>query len=129
MSLQEALSRVKPEDGGELTPDTRIQLAKPVAIAAEYRFWMVKGRIVTKSLYKQGGRILHSSEVEARFDHYVEERLKEWAPHETFVMDVGDTADGIKIIEINTLNSCGFYAADVERLALALDEAYNAAPP
>lgn len=122
---QRSVCELNLDYGNSLTPQTKIQLAKPITIFAEYRFWIVKGTIVTRSLYKRGDRVMYASDVDERFARYVEERLLEWAPHETFVMDVCDTPDGIKIVEINTLNSSGFYAGDVQRLVLALDEAYN----
>jgi hypothetical protein len=111
--------------GNSLTPDTLIQLASPAVIHAEYRCWVVKGRIVTRSLYKRGSRVMYSSEVDERLDCYVEARLAEWMPHETFVIDVCDTPEGVKIVEINTLNAAGFYAADIQRLVLALEQAYD----
>lgn len=46
-------------------------------------------------------------------------------PHEAFVIDVGDSEAGLKIVEINTLNSSAFYAADVQRLVLALEERFG----
>jgi hypothetical protein len=45
-----------------------------------------------------------------------------WQPQRAFVLDVAETADGPKIVEINTLNSAGFYAADIQRIVLALEE-------
>ncbi|HEX7642085.1 MAG TPA: ATP-grasp domain-containing protein [Burkholderiaceae bacterium] len=121
---QHKVCRLNLDDGTSLTPQTLIQLAPPVTIHAEYRFWVVKGEIVTKSLYKRGDRVIYSSEVDERFDRYVRERIAEWMPHESFVIDVCDTPDGMRIVEINTLNAAGFYAADVQRLVLALEEAY-----
>ncbi len=115
------------EDGSTLTPETPIQLAPPVVIHAEYRYWVVKGRIVTRSLYKRGDQVFYSDEVDECLDRYVEERIAEWSPHETFVIDVCDTPDGIRIVEINTLNASGFYAADVQKLVLSLQEAYGLA--
>lgn len=111
--------------GNSLTKDTLIQVCKPKVIFAEYRFWIVKGKIVTKSLYKRGDKVIYSSDVDERFDEYVKLRVKEWEPHEAFVIDVCDTDDGIKIVEINTLNSCGFYAADIPKLVDALEYAFN----
>lgn len=108
-----------------LTPETLIQMAKPIQIFSEYRFWIVKGKIVTQSLYKRGNSVVYSSEVDDRFLSYVRDRLEEWLPLETFVMDICDTENGIKIVEINTLNSAGFYAANVQQLVLTLDAAYN----
>jgi hypothetical protein len=111
--------------GNSLTKDTLVQVCNPKVIFAEYRFWIVKGKIVTKSLYKRGDKVMYSDEVDVRFDEYVKLRVAEWEPHEAFVIDVCDTPDGIKIVEINTLNSCGFYAADIQKLVDALECAFN----
>jgi len=108
-----------------LTPKTQILLARPVPIYAEYRFWVVKGELVTQSLYKRGKQIVYASDVDERFFQFVKQRIEEWAPHETFVIDVCDTPHGMKIVEINTLNSSGFYAADIPCLVLALEAAYT----
>jgi hypothetical protein len=55
-----------------------------------------------------------------------------WNPHRAFVIDVCDTPDGIKIVEINTINAAGFYAGNVTELVMALEnmeyyyvESYN----
>jgi hypothetical protein len=122
---QNAVCALDLTDNSSLTPETEIQLAPPVAIHAEYRYWVVKGEIVTRSLYKRGRRVIYSSEVDPRVDDYVMARLAQWMPHETFVIDVCDTEDGMKIVEINTLNAAGFYAADVQRLVLKLQDAYD----
>lgn len=111
--------------GNSLTKDTLIQFCEPKVIYAEYRFWVVKGKIVTKSLYKRGNTVMYSSDVDERFDEYVKARIAEWQPHDAFCIDVCDTPDGIKIVEINTLNSCGFYAADIPKLVQALEDAFN----
>jgi hypothetical protein len=112
-------------DGSSLTAQTAIQLAPPLRIHAEYRYWVVKGRIVTRSLYKRGDRVIYSGAVDARLDSYVEARLAQWLPHESFVIDVCDTPDGIKVVEINTLNAAGFYAADMQSLVMALEAGYD----
>ena len=113
------------EDGSSLTPQTLIQVMKPIVIYCEARFWVIKGRIITKSIYKRGDRVVYSSEVDDSFTQYVEERIREWQPHEAFVIDVCDTEHGLKIVEINTLNSSGFYAGDVQKLVLELEEAFS----
>ncbi len=111
--------------GSTLTPETQVQVARPLQLHAEYRYWIVKGSIVTRSLYKRGSRVFSSSEVDDRVDAYVAERVREWAPHEAFVIDVCDTADGLRIVELNTINASGFYAGDVQKLVLALEEKFS----
>jgi len=39
-------------------------------------------------------------------------------------MDVARTPEGLKIIEVNNLNSSGFYAANVENLVLAIEKEF-----
>lgn len=111
--------------GTSLTKDTLIQLSEPKVIHAEYRFWVVKGEIVTASLYKRGDLVIYSKHVDERFYDFVHERIAEWQPAAAFVIDVCETENGLKVVEIGTLNSCGFYAADLQRLVLALHDGFS----
>lgn len=116
--------------GNSLTPDTLVQLCKPKRIYAEYRFWIVNGAIVTYSQYKRGDRVIYSRDVDAAVVRYAASQglgitlaarsPLSWLP-KAFVMDVCDTPDGFKIVEINTINSAGFYAADVMALVNELE--------
>lgn len=119
--------------GNSLTPDTLVQLSVPKKIYAEYRYWIIDGKIVTRSLYKRGQRVVYSPDVDHRFDYYVAGVCRndstlavrnhpKWLP-KAFVIDVADTPDGIKIVEINTINSAGFYAGDVQAIVMALEDA------
>jgi hypothetical protein len=36
-------------------------------------------------------------------------------------MDIADTADGLKIVEVNNLNSAGWYRCDMQKLIMALE--------
>lgn len=113
--------------GDSLTKDTLIQWCSPKKIYGETRFWVVGGKIVTASHYKQGHTVLYS---ECPRDEwlwpFVEARIAEWQPHRAFVIDIAfiDAPHGsdLKIVEINTLNAAGFYAADMQRLVIALEE-------
>lgn len=108
-----------------LRADTLVQVCKPVEIHAEYRFWIVKGQVVTCSVYRRGGQAFLSDEVDERVVAYAEARVAEWQPHEAFVLDVCDTPVGMKVVEINTINCSAFYAADVQRLVGALEDAFS----
>jgi len=122
---QRAICESETPKASSLTPETRIQLARPISIQGEYRFWVVKGEVVTQSVYRRGGQAVLSADVDDGVRSYVEERIREWSPHETFVIDVCETPDGIKIVEVNTLNCSALYAADVQRLILALEDGYG----
>lgn len=111
--------------GNSLTKDMMIQICPIKEILNEHRFWIVKGRIVTASTYKIGWSIHYQAPVDERFHQYVEQRIAEWQPHDAFVIDVCDTPNGIKIVEINTINSSGFYAGDMQKLVFAMEEAFD----
>lgn len=120
--------------GDSLSKDTLIQVCRPKEIYSEHRFWVVKSKVVTCSTYKIGSRVVYKpeNEVDQRFKDYVEVHaagrpmnISSWEPHEAFVIDVADTSEGIKIVEINTLNSAGFYKANMQKLVMALEEAFH----
>ena len=122
---QRRVCDLNPDFETRLTPETLIQVCRPKLILAEYRYWIAGGEIATRSLYKRGARVVYSSEVDERIDGFVREAIADWQPHRAFVIDVCDTPDGPRIVEINTLNAAGFYAADVQRLVWALEELEN----
>lgn len=113
--------------GDSLSKITFIQMCLPKEIYSEHRFWVVKGEIATCSTYKIGDKVIHKpeNEVDERFKDYVAEQVSKWQPHEAFVIDVADTSEGLKIVEINTLNSAGFYAANMQKLVMALEDAFH----
>lgn len=120
--------------GTSIDKNTMIQVCPYKHIYAEYRYWIVKGEIVTKSMYKRGDKIFYSSEVDPIYDEFVKARIAEWQPLDAFVIDVCSIHPMIegsnetfhpRIVEINTLNSSGFYAGDMQRLVLALEAAFD----
>lgn len=118
--------------GNSLTKDTLVQVCKPKNIYAEYRIWVVDKQIVTYSLYKRGGRVLYSSVVDKHVLQFANRvirhgditlavRTSAWQPHRAYVLDVCETPDGMRIVEINTINAAGFYAGNVQDIVMALE--------
>jgi hypothetical protein len=121
--------------GSSLSPDTLIQICEPKTIYQEVRLWVVNRHIVTASVYKVGSRVVYSNNVDRRFIDFgytifggFPERLAGWKPDDAFVIDVCETPEGMKIVEINTINSSGFYAGDVQKLVIALEYAFDKHP-
>ena len=121
--------------GSSMNGDTLIQVCPVKEIYAEYRYWIVDDKIVTKSMYKRGDTVYYSSDVDERFDRFVSSltsgsfSVDYWRPHDAYVIDVCDTPDGIKVVELNTLNSAGFYAANMTDLIMALEEKFSRKEP
>jgi hypothetical protein len=111
--------------GYTIDADTMVQVAPLTNIYAEYRYWIVDGKIITKSMYKMGTRVIYSDQVNEAVDAYVQECVDIWQPLRAFVIDVCETPDGFRIVEINTMNAAGFYCADVTKLMFALEMAFT----
>lgn len=124
-SWQKQVCVLKLDFGSSLNNDTLVQVCPLRKIYSEHRFWVVKGKVVTSSTYKQGSRIVYIPNPDGVYQQFAEQRIAEWQPHDAFVIDIADTSDGLKVVEINTLNSCGFYACDMQQLVMALEDAFN----
>jgi hypothetical protein len=92
---------------------TEVMIAPLQTIYAEYRCYVIDGKVRTASRYKTGHTVAYSSEVGQMFIDYANERIREWNPRIAVVLDLAHTPDGIKIIETNAISSSGFYAIDM----------------
>lgn len=111
------------DDGSGLRGGTPIMMCTPKEIWAEYRVWIVDKRIVTACRYKLGSRVAHSElDVHPGVMTFVNLMLLIWSPYErAFVMDVADTPEGLRVIELNTFNAAGLYKADVGKIVDAIE--------
>lgn len=123
-------SRLYPQDGGAyFNENTRVLVAPKREIVREYRTWIVDGKVVTASLYKQGPHKYARPEVDERVIQFANNMAGIFQPARAFVLDVFQTPTGhpdwddgdLWIGEINNINSAGFYAADMQKLVAALD--------
>ena len=105
-----------------LTADDLVVTARPKQIHAEYRFYVVDGQVVTGSMYKRGDRVHYSARFDERVQAFAQARADQWQPNRAFCLDVADTPDGLKVIEINAINSSGFYACDMGKFVHAINQ-------
>lgn len=108
--------------GGSLRPDTEMMLTTPVRIQQEWRIWIVGDEIITWSLYKEGRHVIYRHEIDADALAFARELVASnagYAP--AYVLDVCRTDQGLRLLETNCMNAAGFYAADLRKLALAID--------
>ena len=104
-----------------LAADDAVVLARPKSIHAEVRLRVVDGRIVGASLYRRGGAAFFSDAVDESFLAFGRERIAQWVPDRAFCLDVADTPDGLRVVEINSINSSAFYATDIARFVEAIE--------
>ena len=98
-----------------------VVIARPKAIHAEYRLRVVDGEIVSASLYKRGGATHFGDQVDERVLAFGSARVAQWSPNRAFCLDIADTPDGLKVVEINAIGSSAFYAGDIGRFVAAIN--------
>lgn len=102
----------------------KIWVSDPVAILQEVRLFVIGEAIVTGSLYKQRGHDIYSA-IDGCHAAWLRaaELLSSHgtiAPNAAFVMDMGLTSEGWKIVELNNFNSAGLYHSDTAAMARSL---------
>lgn len=101
--------------------DDLVVLAAPKAIHAEYRFHVVAGRVVTGSQYRLGRQACLGAQVDERVCSYAQSCADAWCPNPAFCLDIADTPEGLRVLEINSINSSSLYASDLGGLVHAID--------
>lgn len=108
-----------------LTKDTLIQVAKPKKLTQEVRCWVVNDKVVTQSTYRRGSFLVYDNIVDTDAIEFAQQMVDIFQLAETFVIDVGLTSEGWKIIECGSTSCAGFYDADMQKLIMALEDYYE----
>ena len=107
----------------QLCPTTPIIIAPPRKIQAEWRWFIVGGKVVDGSMYRRNGE-LYKQHVDPVTDAKMIEEAQavadKWLPHPCCVMDLALVDDELVLLEYNTINSSGFYDHDVDLIIKAL---------
>lgn len=91
-------------------PDTtRVAISKWKEINSESRYFIVGGKVIDGSTYKINNQRQTIHETDINKLQEIQRLADLWLPHETCVMDVADTPNGLKIVEFNCINCSGFY--------------------
>jgi hypothetical protein len=104
-----------------LSPATEVMASPWQEILAEYRFFVVDKRIVTQSMYKLGLRVVYDEYVPPYVAEFAQKMIDQWQPARGFVIDIAETHEGPRVIEVNNLNSSGFYACNVGKIVEAIE--------
>lgn len=100
----------------------RIVAAPLTRIEAEYRFFVIAGRVVTGSCYKVGDQVQSSPRVPEAVQAFAQSCVDHWHPNAAFTIDIAETPEGLRVIELNSANSAGFYACDVGAIIDAVSQ-------
>lgn len=108
--------------------DIPVLIAPVKKIFAEFRLYVIGGKIVTGSQYKRGDTVFYNGDLDSEMVKYAEARIAEYCPRRAFCLDIAqvDGADlTYKVIETNALSSSAFYACDMGRFIQAINDEYG----
>lgn len=110
------------DDGSNLRGSTEIMISPIMNILREYRNWVVDGKVITSSLYKIGNKVQYSDVVDDDIINFAQDMVDSWQPNRAFVIDIALLENGEKkIVETNTFNAAGLYAANIGKLVDAIE--------
>lgn len=109
------------EDSSTITKDDIIILASIKPIFAEYRFYIVNGKVITGSLYKTHETVVYAECIDATVIDFAQQMATLYSPSRAFVLDIADTPDGFRVLETNSISSSGFYAIDIGKFVNAIN--------
>lgn len=112
--------------------DTMVSIAVPQVILAEWRFFIVNGKVIDGSRYRKNARLDKQHVTSERLLFLAQQIADKWLPHPTCVMDLAlphraeheNENSGLKVIEFNCINSSGFYDNDVNAIVKAINRSF-----
>lgn len=105
-----------------MDPNSEVVISSPKEISAEWRWFIVDGKIISGSMYRAHGQLRKLRELDQPVIDEAQALADKWLPMNCVVMDTALVGDEIKVIEFNCINSSGFYDNDIDAVFKALWE-------
>lgn len=112
----------------KMSEETEILIAPLKQTEKEVRCWVVDGQVVTMSRYKVYDRVLtenYDGDMCPSGKKFAQKMANIFCPAKAFVLDICFINGTWKVVEINCINSAGFYKGDMSKLLQALEEAFK----
>jgi len=99
-------------------PDINLVVSTPKIIGCEWRIIIIDDKIISASQYMDAGTPVYSSDVPKEVLKFAES----WRLHNAFaasgsyVLDICEHNESLKVVEINNLLTSGWYSCDVEKV-------------
>lgn len=121
-TFRNGILSIADDPGATLGPNDRVVVAPLTEILAEYRFFVIENRIITGSIYKVGNRLFSDRRIPINVWDFANQCVQRWVPNQAFVLDVAATPQGLRVLELNSANSAGFYACDLGAIVDAVND-------
>lgn len=103
--------------------DVPVVRGAPAPVDAEWRCFVVNGRVVDASEYRRAGQPSLHRGAPPRVLDLVEAAAARWLPAQVTCIDIASSGDRFGIVEANCFSAARFYAADAETILRAVHEA------
>lgn len=99
-------------------PDCLAVVSSPEVIHAEWRFVIGQRQVVTGSQYRRDGVDAIAPQVPPEAAAFAASvaNAGRFDPHPVYAMDVCQTDDGYRLVEIGSICACSLYACDVDKV-------------
>lgn len=120
-AFQAGIARVEKDRDVSLRLADMVVVAPLKEIYTEYRFFVIGGRVVTGCRYKHQGLVRPTAVVPNNVVEFAKRCVAHWSPNKAYTLDIADTDYGLKVLEMNSANSAGFYACDIGLIVEAVN--------
>lgn len=104
----------------QMDKDLKIVVSPPRKIQAEWRWFVVGGKVIDGSMYRANGQLIKNHETHSAVIEEAQTFADKWLPNPNVVMDLALVDDEVKVIEFNCINCSGFYNHDISKIFEAL---------
>jgi hypothetical protein len=95
---------------------TMIMIAEPQQISHEWRLFVAQSEVITGSQYRLNGQTSVAPGIPSEVNKFATQVLMEirWRPDPLFVMDVCESDNGLRIVELNSFSCSGHCDCDLD---------------
>ena len=101
-------------------PDFDVVIGGYANIRNEYRLFILDNQVVAGSSYRLDGVPRAEALLSVHVVDFAKTVISLWQPADVFCLDIGETEDGIGIVEANCFNASRHYAADTLKIIRAV---------
>lgn len=120
-NFKQNLKNIKDGEFSTVSLDTLAVYSPEKMIFSEFRYFIIDGKIISSSRYKTHDRVTILPNVDKYIDDYVEKIIAIYQPEKAFCIDIAQTPNGLKVIEVNCINCSGLYALDTNKFIFAVE--------
>ena len=102
----------------EVKDDSKVLVSSPKNIKKEYRFVISEGKVITGSSYRFGEELSSREYNNPVIYKWVEQVLTKakWEPDRMWTLDLADTGNQFKILEIGCFSGAGLYSCNLKKI-------------